>query len=415
MNLAQKFVLVFAFLFISNVSAFAFPTFLDMFRNDPFRNPARDGCDTCHMSAAGGDERNEFGLAFASAAFNFTPMLRAQFPDRFVYPTMRVSDALTIHFSDPDKKQVVVQTGENARALVDVTQTSVDGRVVPIPGGGAGTAAAATSATLVAANRAGLDENGDRVPVDDYAREGAFFGSNVVNLPNGKPQNAGGVDFWVGHRFTQPAFNRAAGSLFGLDSSARIGFGLRVGLTDRISVSAMRSNLDKTVELSSMLQVSRQGGNSPLTLQIRAGVEGRDNFQERHSPYLQFVTVRTFFDRLSLAFVPTFAFSTRNEDTFLPPEFIFGGEYKNTTSLGLGMGLRILPSTSLVAEYIPRVHGYRGEIQDRPGVSVALQKATFRHTFEIALSTQEPLTTSQYSVQGTDTFRIGFNIYRKVR
>ena len=413
MSLSQKVIFVFVVFFVSNVSAFAFPAFLDMFRNDPFRNPARDGCDTCHMSAAGGDDRNEFGLAFKDAGA-FTPMMRAQFPDRFVYPTMRVSDSLTIHFSDPNKKQIVIQTGESARVLVDVDQTSVDGRAASMPGVAAAVAAA-TPGQPLPPNNLSSEDNGSDVRVDDYAREGAFFGMNVVNLPNGKPQNAGGVDFWVGHRFTQPAFNRAAGSLFGLDSSARIGFGVRVGLTDRISVSAMRSNLDKTVELSSMFQVSRQEGGVPVTFQIRAGIEGRDNFQERHSPYLQLVTVRTFFDRLSLAFVPTFAFATRNEDTFFPPEFIFGGEHKHTTALGLGMGLRILPSTSLVAEYIPRVHGFRGELQDRPGVSVALQKSTFRHTFEIALSTQEPMTASQYSVQGTDTFRIGFNIYRKIR
>jgi hypothetical protein len=364
------------------------------------------------MSASGGDARNEFGLAFADTLM-ITPMLRAQFPDRFVFPTMRVSDTLTILFSDPERSQVVVQTGATTRTLVDVDRMSVDGRVVSVPQ--AATTVRAASSEASAVQNVQSEDGGSRVPVDDYAREGAFFGANVVNLPNGKPQTAGGVDFWVGHRFTQPAFNRAASDLFGLDSSARIGFGVRVGLTDRISVSAMRSNLDKTIELSSMFQVTRQQESVPLTLQIRAGVEGRDNFQERHSPYLQFVTVRTFWDRFSLAFVPTFAFATRNEDSFLPDEFRFGAEHRHTTSMGLGMGLRILPSTSLVAEYIPRVHGFRGEIQDRPGVSVALQKSTFRHTFEIALSTQEPMTTSQYSVQGTDTFRIGFNIYRRIR
>jgi hypothetical protein len=293
--------------------------------------------------------------------------------------------------------------------LVDVAGVSVDGRAALVPGG---TRVAPQEAREDAEDSDGASSG---IRVDDDAREGAFFGANVVNLPNGKPQSAGGVDFWVGHRFTQPAFNRAARDLFGLDSSARIGFGVRVGLTDRISVAAMRSNLDKTIELNSTLQVTRQRGAVPVTFQIRGGVEGRDNFQERHSPYIQLVAVRTFVDRLSLAFVPTFAFSTRNDDSFLPDEFRFGEEHRHTTAIGLGMGLRVFESTSLVAEYIPRVHGFRGEIQDRPGVSVALQKSTFRHTFEIALSTQEPMTTSQYSVQGTDTFRIGFNIYRKIR
>jgi hypothetical protein len=415
MKSVQKVVFGFAAFFAFNLSAFAYPAYLDMFRNDPFRNPAMDGCNTCHMSASGGDARNEFGLLFEDSR-TFTPMMRAMFPDRFAYPTLRVNDALTIHFSDPEKKQIVIRTAENTMMLVDADNTSVDGRVAAIPAGSsaAGPAAPPSAAPTLSSVASG-EERRSNIPVDDDAREGAFFGMNVVNLPNGKPQKAGGVDFWVGHRFTQPAFNRAASSLFGLDSSARIGFGVRVGLTDHISVAALRSNLDKTIELSSTLQVSRQQGSSPITLQIRGGVEGRDNFQERYSPYIQVVAVRTFMDTLSFAFVPTFAFRTRNENTFFPPEFVFGGEHKDTISLGLGMGLRILPSTSLVAEYIPRVRGFRGELFDRPGVSVALQKSTFRHTFEIALSTQEPLTTSQYSVQGTDTFRIGFNIYRKIR
>jgi hypothetical protein len=31
------------------------------------------------------------------------------------------------------------------------------------------------------------------------------------------------------------------------------------------------------------------------------------------------------------------------------------------------------------------------------------------------VSRQEPMTTAQYAVQGTDTFRVGFNIYRRIR
>src|SRR5262245_7392604 len=66
------------------------------------------------------------GQAFESGGEQITAMLRAQFPDRFVYPTSRVSDALTIHFSDPDKKQVVVEAG-GSKNLVDLDRTTVNG------------------------------------------------------------------------------------------------------------------------------------------------------------------------------------------------------------------------------------------------------------------------------------------------
>jgi hypothetical protein len=75
----------------------------------------------------------------------------------------------------------------------------------------------------------------------------------------------------------------------------------------------------------------------------------------------------------------------------------------------------LLFSTSLVGEFIPRLWGYKGEFLDRPGVAIGVQKSTFRHTFELLISRQETMTTSQYAVQGNDRFRIGFNIYRRIR
>ena len=253
------------------------------------------------------------------------------------------------------------------------------------------------------------------MPVDEYAREGAFFGSNVVNLPDGKPQRAGGVDFLIGHRFVTDIDAAGLSGLFGFDSPAIVAYGVRVGLTDRVAVAMMRSNYFKTIEFSSTLQVSRQKGAVPVTFQLRGGVEGKNNLQEQYRPFLQFVAVRTFFDRVSFLAAPTFAFNTRDENTFLPPQFIFGGEFNNTTSLGLGAGIRLLPTVSLVGEVIPRLHGFKGERLDRRGVSLGLQKSTFRHTFELVVSKQEPMTTAQYAVQGVDTFRIGFNIYRRIR
>src|SRR6185295_11049341 len=159
---------------LSSIPAFAMPQFLEIYRSDPFRNAAVDGCITCHMSPEGGDARNAFGQAFESAGERITTLLRAQFPDRFVYPTSRVSDALTIHFADPANKQVVVEAG-GMKNLVDVDKGTVDGRPAvatnaPAPG--------ASSAAQSAAAPARSD-----VPVDPYAREGAFFGANIVNLP----------------------------------------------------------------------------------------------------------------------------------------------------------------------------------------------------------------------------------------
>src|SRR5437763_6841576 len=158
--------LVVIFFLSGSAPIFGMPQFLQMYRSDPFRNPAVDGCNTCHMSPQGGDARNAFGQAFEAGGETITTMLRAQFPDRFVYPTTKVSDALTIHFSDPNNKQVVVEAG-GTKNLVDVDKKTVNGRPAGAPNAPA--AAPATTSSTPASSE---------VPVDQYAREGAFFGSN---------------------------------------------------------------------------------------------------------------------------------------------------------------------------------------------------------------------------------------------
>ena len=292
-----------------------------------------------------------------------------------------------LHFSDPENTRLVVEL-EGEKYLVDLASRSVS-----------------SPQTEISVS-----------PSDEFTSEGAFFGSRIVNLPNGKPLAQGGVEFLIGHRFTAPIFDsNSPANLFGFDSSAFVTFGVRVGLTDWMSVSAMRSNLDRTIELSSAFQLSEQDSSGPVSTQLRVGVEGRNNFQERFAPFVQFISTRSFGDRFSLSVAPSIAFNTRNEDTFLPPQFLFGNEFDYTAAIGLGAGLRVLPSVSVVGEWVPRVKGFTGEFFDRPAVSIGIQKATFRHTFEFVLSTARPLTTAQYTVNGTDSFKVGFNIYRRLR
>jgi hypothetical protein len=392
--------LVVAAVILSASSAFAFPNFLEDFRRDPFRRATIDGCETCHMSAAGGDARNPFGLAFQSGGTRITPLLRARFPDRFNYPIVPGPGGIAFHFSDPANKQLVVVNGP-AQTLVDVEAKSVDGRAAS----GAAPAPAIDPATAPASSS----------DVDPFAREGAFFGMNIVNTPNGKPMKKGGVDFSIQHRFSQAIDDAGLGGLFGFDSGATVAFGVHVGLSDRLSVGFMRSNLFKTIEFSSMLNVARQSANSPVTFAVRGGVEGRSNFHERYSPFLQPILTRTFADRVSFTASPVIAFNTRNEDSFLPDDLRFGEKDNHTAAIGLGAGVRFLRSASVVGEWIPRLWGYQGEIKNRPGVSMGLLKSTYRHTFELVVSRQFPMTTSQYAVQGDDYFKVGFNIYRRIR
>src|SRR5262249_22225558 len=163
------------------------------------------------------------------------------------------------------------------------------------------------------------------------------------NLPDGKPQKAGGVDFFIGHRFSQDVADAKLGRLFGFDSSATVAYGVRVGITDRLSVSVLRSNLSQTISLGAAYQISRQGEKSPLTTQFRLSVDGVRNFglydkdknllDRQYSPVLQLVATRTFKDRVSFTAVPTIAFNTR-ENQLVFPEFAFGDK-DYTAALGI--------------------------------------------------------------------------------
>src|SRR5262249_3287696 len=153
---------------------------------DKYSNPNNKEviCNFCHMSPSGGDDRNPFGQAFEKGGEVFTPMLRAQFPERFAYPMSKVDDNLTIHFSDPDNKTVIIEIG-GKKVVVDIGKLTVDGKPATV-GAAIAAAAPAQSVQAVPAQAAATARPAapaaSEVPTDPYAREGAFFGAYVVDL-----------------------------------------------------------------------------------------------------------------------------------------------------------------------------------------------------------------------------------------
>jgi len=115
---------------IPAASAFALPDLLTTYEKDPFAKIKNADCSVCHETAQGGG-RNSFGDAFGDNLHQITPLLRAQFPGYFSFPSLKVNDNLTIHFSDPENKYVVVESGKKM-VEVGVEDKTVDGkRAVP--------------------------------------------------------------------------------------------------------------------------------------------------------------------------------------------------------------------------------------------------------------------------------------------
>lgn len=100
------------------------PEFLARFQADPFRRAEMDGCSVCHVNPRGGGPRNEFGVAFRDGGLQITPMLRANFPDRFKFETAKLANGAVFYFSDPESKFVVLER-EKQKVLIDLTTISV--------------------------------------------------------------------------------------------------------------------------------------------------------------------------------------------------------------------------------------------------------------------------------------------------
>jgi hypothetical protein len=95
------------------------PEFLMMFQSDPFRTAEVDGCSVCHDDPNGGGPRNVFGRAFEEAGYRITPMMRADFPDRFTIEAAELASGTVFYFADPDDRFVVVEMAEE-RHLLDL-------------------------------------------------------------------------------------------------------------------------------------------------------------------------------------------------------------------------------------------------------------------------------------------------------
>ena len=80
---------------------------------------------------------------------------------------------------------------------------------------------------------------------------------------------------------------------------------------------------------------------------------------------------------------------------------------------GLGTSIRFRPRTAFIAEFLPRVAGYRPD-NSRHGLSFGLQHATNGHVFELTLSNSLGTTTNGAFIGGGKDFSLRFNLYRRL-
>ena len=223
-------------------------------------------------------------------------------------------------------------------------------------------------------------------PADDY----------VFSLPTGRRLDRHGLYLNFTHRFPYtPAFSGPGNvnTLFGLDDFAIPSFGLRYGITDKLSVSAYRapSIIDRPIEFGVAYSFLDERGGNPVNAAVRVSIDGQGNFAKNYTENLELMVSRTVTQRAQLYFVPTLSLQDRELRQKLgtlassPPPPSQSPGY-NTFSLGIGGAFNIRPTVALVTEVIPTLANGAQLGIHRPAYAFGIQKRVFRHAFTLGFS-----------------------------
>jgi mono/diheme cytochrome c family protein len=259
-------------------------------------------------------------------------------------------------------------------------------------------------------------------PADDY----------LFSLPTGRQLDRHGFYFNFTHRFPYtPAFSgtRSGDTLFGLDDFSISSFGLRFGVTDKLSVSAYRSPslIGRPIELGVAFHFLDEHKGNPLNATVRVSVDGQNDFSKNFTTNLEMILSRTVTRRAQLYLVPTLSLQDREliqkpgSLASVPPNL----PGFNTFVLGAGGALDIRPTVALVAEVFPTlVNGPELGIH-RPAYAFGIQKRVLHHAFTLGFSNSPGTVVSQRagtratflgepSADTPSGFFIGFDLMRQI-
>lgn len=241
-----------------------------------------------------------------------------------------------------------------------------------------------------------------------------FHSTQAINLPTAVTLRRGEWQFEIAHRFFPPV-TEGHEALWGLDGPAFMRIGLGYAVTDRLLLTAARSNLQDNWDLQGKLQVlAPPEGGLPLQVALQGGVAwstdvaGRDSGDRGNVQYYaQLILNSRVGDRLALGLVPSWLYNVRldRED---PVQDLYWGAYGQ---------LYLTEVLSTVAEW--NVGKDRGELTHDAG-SFGIELETGGHFFKIFLTNSVRLNPSQFLAGSSFPFapnqwRLGFVITRLLR
>jgi len=273
----------------------------------------------------------------------------------------------------------------------------------------------------------------------------------VYTLPTGRRIDRHGLYLNFTHRFPfEPAFTAPGrgNTLLGLDDFAIPSFGLRYGVTSKLSVSAFRSPslIGRPIELGVAYNFLDEKDGYPLNAAARVSIVGQNNFATSFTENLELIVSRSLGHRAQLYAVPTFSINDRPlvghpgpqlwdpypiQHCYLPLAVGISASYDvhpcaNVFSLGVGVAVDIRPTLALVADAIPTLANGPALGIHRPAFAFGIKKKIWRHAFTLGFGNSPGTDTAQRA--GTNaTFAqnpgsdkpsamfIGFDLTRQLR
>lgn len=241
----------------------------------------------------------------------------------------------------------------------------------------------------------------------------------VFSVPTGRRPVKHGMYINFTHRFPyEAAFSGPArgATLLGLDDFAIPAFGVRYGVTDKLSVFAYRapSIIGRPIEFMAAYNFLDEKDGQPFNASVRFSIDGQDDFARNYTENFELLASRSLGRRAQIYVAPTFNVHNRpvlgaNSALTSPPPFQpcsalqaagIDASFKikpcaNTFSFGVALAVDVRPTVALVAEAIPTLVNGTDLGIHRPAYSFGIQKHIWRHSFTFGFTNSPGTTVSQ--------------------
>jgi hypothetical protein len=253
---------------------------------------------------------------------------------------------------------------------------------------------------------------------------------SLFSVPTGRRLERHGFYVNFTHRFPfEPAFTTSGrgDTLFGLDDFSISSFGVRYGVTSRLSVMAYRSpsEIGRPIELMAAYNFLDEGDGKPFNAALRFSVDGQNDLESNYTENFELVTSRSIGHRAQLYATPTLSIHQRpllanqnnnladavpNQPCSAPLAVSLPASFRarpcaNTFSLAMGAAVDVRPTVAIIAETIPTLANASELAIHRPEFSFGIQKRLWRHAFTLGFSNSPGTIVSERS--GTNATFMG--------